>query len=231
MVVINMSSQNFIEFEPVALKVITDEKTIKMLSDPVYEPIIVVLREGPLTVNELTKRYNAFVDKRGTNLGLSPKVLEKEKKSEMTIYRYLKDLKRINIVIEAGRCIELGKKSTKAIYSRTARMFSPKHSSEYLKDSEKIDRHIDILSEILIMYKPDQKLSKSCLSALVKKIVLFSDTEAASIFEKHSDEISALTKDQSFSQMGKILTSLGTLILMLNAHLFDEDLKQCFKKG
>ncbi len=226
-----MSCQNFIEFEPDALKVITDEKTYKMLLDPTYEPIIIILREGPLTVTALTKRYNAFVDKRGTNRGLSPEVLKKEKKSEMTIYRYLKDLKKFNLVIEAGRCIEPGKKSTKAIYSRTARMFYPKHSSNDLKDSEKIDKHIDILSEIIIMYKPDQKLSKSCLSALVKKIVLFSDTEAASIFEKHSDAISALTKDQSFDKMGKILTNLGSIILMLNAHLFEEDLKQCFKKG
>lgn len=225
-----MSCQNFVEFEPVALKVITDEKIYKMLSDPVYEPIIIVLREGPLTVNELTKRYNDFVDKRGTNLSLPPKVLEKEKKSEMTIYRYLKDLKRVNIVIEAGRCIEPGKKSTKAIYSRTAKMFYPKLSSNDHKDSEKIDEHIDILSELIIMYKPDQKLSKSSLSALLKKIVLFSDTEAVSMFEKYSDEISSLTKDQSFSQMGKILTNLGTIILMLNAHLFDEELKQCFKE-
>ena len=226
-----MSSQNFIEFEPAALKVISDEKIIKMLSDPVYEPIIVVLREGPLTVNELTKRYNAFVDKRGSNLGLSPKVLEKEKKSEMTIYRYLKDLKRVNIVIEAGRCIEPGKKSTKAIYSRTARMFTPKLSLEDLKDSEKIDRHIEILSDLIIMYKADQKLSKSCLRALLRKVVLFSDKEATSIFEKHSDKISALTKDQSFNEMGKILDNLGNLILMLNTHLFEDEMKQCFKEG
>lgn len=225
-----MSCQNFIEFEPDALKVIKDEKIYKMLSDPVYEPIIIVLREGPLTVNELTKRYNAFVDKRGTDLGLSPEVLKKEKKSEMTIYRYLKDLKRVNLVIEAGRCIEPGKKSTKAIYSRTARMFYPKLSSSNVKDSEKIDEHIDILSELIIMYKTDQKLSKSCLSALLKKLVLFGDTEATIMFEKYGDEISALTKDQSFSQMGKILTNLGSIILMLNAHLFDEELKLCFKE-
>ena len=225
-----MSCQNFIEIEPVALKVINDEKVYKMLSDPVYEPIIIVLREGPLTVTELTKKYNAFIDKRGTELGLSPTVLKKEKKSEMTIYRYLKDLKSVAIVIEAGRCIEPGKKSTKAIYSRTARMFYPQLSSNNIKDSENFDKHVDILSELIIMYKTDQKLSKSCLSALMKKLVLFGDTEAASLFEKYSDEISALTKDQSFSQMGKILNHLGTIILMLNAHLFDEELKLCFKE-
>ncbi len=226
-----MSCQNFIEFEPVALKTITDEKVYKMLSDPVYEPIIVVLREGPLTVSELTKKYNAFIEKRGTDLGLAPEVLKKEKKSEMTIYRYLKDLKKFKLVIEAGRCIEPGKRSTKAIYSRTARMFYPKLSFKDFEDSKKLDKHIDILLELIIMYKTDQKLSKSCLRALLEKIMIFRDTEAASMFEKNSEAISALTKDQSFEEMGEVLANSGSLILMLNAHLFDEDLKQCFKKG
>lgn len=110
-------------------------------------------------------------------------------------------------------------------------MFYPKLSSKDFEDSKKFDRHIDILLELIIMYKTDQKLSKSCLRALLDKIVLFSDTEAASLFEKHSDAISALTKDQSFDEMGKILTNIGSIILMLNAHLFDEEFKQCFTEG
>ena len=60
-----MSSQDFIEQHPVAVKIIDDEKLYtKLLEDPAIEPIIVVLREGPLTLDEIESRYNLHVEKR-----------------------------------------------------------------------------------------------------------------------------------------------------------------------
>ena len=100
--------QDIITFTPLLMKAIHEEDISRMISNPTYFPIIKVLRKGPMTVKEIEKAYNKEAD---------------ATKSDKTIYRYLKELEKANLVKPAGQRVILGKTATETLFSRTARAF------------------------------------------------------------------------------------------------------------
>lgn len=105
--------QDIIDFKPAILKVLSDDKTHKVLANPNHEVIIPILRKGPMTVQEITKAFNE----------ISKKSDVIEEKSDKTIYRYLKTLEEVGVVVAAGQRVVMGKTATEKLYMRTARVF------------------------------------------------------------------------------------------------------------
>ncbi|MHA2358376.1 MAG: hypothetical protein ACXABK_06380, partial [Candidatus Heimdallarchaeaceae archaeon] len=103
-----MGYQDIITFEPKEVDVIFDTNIAEFLSDPHHQPLMNVLRKGNFTVNELVEEYT----KEGG-----------EKKSDKTIYRYLKKFEEKGIITMVGNRLVPGKKATQAIYGRTAKLF------------------------------------------------------------------------------------------------------------
>ena len=95
---ISMSSKDspdFITKYPDAIKVITDEKLyFSLLDNPNIEPIIVILREGPLTLEEIVEGYNQYVAMKGKEKKLTKTEIEEAQKSETSVYRYIKNRRR-----------------------------------------------------------------------------------------------------------------------------------------
>lgn len=109
----NKKYQDIIDYKPAILKVLSDEKTLKMLENPNYELIIPILRKGAMTVQEITNAFNNIAEKSDTL----------EVKSDKSIYRYLKALEKLGIVATAGQRVILGKTASEKLYMRTARVF------------------------------------------------------------------------------------------------------------
>ncbi|MDH5403362.1 MAG: hypothetical protein OEZ01_02230 [Candidatus Heimdallarchaeota archaeon] len=100
--------KDILTFEPVLFKVIEEEEVQKLIRDPLYAPLIMILRDGPMTVREIEARYNEEADK---------------ERSDKSIYRYLKTLEKAEIVIPAGQRVILGKTASETLFSRTALAF------------------------------------------------------------------------------------------------------------
>ena len=227
-----MPTQNFSDFVPEAVKIVRDEEIYKMLYDPVYEPIIVVLREGPMTIEEITARYNDYVEIQGRTNNLSAEVIEKNKKSEMTIYRYIKDLgkENINIVTQAGRQIETGKTTTKALYARTATVFYPILKSEKYWDNKESEDFVNIQATLLELYFKDRTVSKELLKELLKRIDTDSSQVGAKVFEENNEIVKELTKGLTFKELDKHLTQLSYLIMLFESESYLEDFRKCCKE-
>lgn len=224
-----MSTQNFIDYEPEAIMIVRDEEVYKVLFDPVYEPIIVVLREGPMTIDEITIRYNEYVEKQGRINNLDSVAIEKSKKSEMTVYRYVKDLEKehIHLIVQSGRQIEKGKTTTKALYSRTAKLFYPiLKSADYWKD-ETVNKFVDIQASLLQLYLKDTKVSKPLLKELLRKMDTDASEAGAKVFEENNEAVTELIKDVPFAQIDKHLSQLSSLIMLLESEKYVEDFKKC----
>ncbi len=87
-------------------KLIRNElKTLEILKDQNHYPILKILKKEPMTVKELENAYEEETSKR---------------KSNKTIYRYLKTLEDANLVIPAGQLVITGKTATETIYARSA---------------------------------------------------------------------------------------------------------------
>ncbi len=221
----HMTAQNFIDYEPDVIKIVRDDEVYQVLFDPVYEPIFVILRDGPMTIDEITVRYNDYVELQGREKNLDPEVIEKSKKSEMTIYRYVKDLEKDNIqlVAQAGRRIEKGKTTTKALYSRTAKLFYPVLKTADYWTEKTADKFVDIQASLLQLHLKNTKVSKPLLKELLKKLETEASEIGAKVFEENNEIATELIKDLTFKEVDKHLSQLSLLIMLFESEKYIED--------
>ena len=52
------------DFEQNAIEIIKDRDKVEMFYDPGYWPVLAILREGPMTVREITKKSNELIEKK-----------------------------------------------------------------------------------------------------------------------------------------------------------------------
>ena len=204
--------QDVITRPQIGFKVIRDQAVISKLYDKNLEPIIIVLREGPLTIKELVDEYNEIAE---------------ESKSEMTIYRYVKELDKIDIVKEVGKRIKTGQSASETLYGRTAKIFwNLKDKEDYWK-SEDSKQTVDTIRDILLLYKENTTINSEDIGALLNKIYKKSSEEMAAFFEKNDDAIDKMISGLTFKEIDKIFDIFGTLILIMKSTDFSEDLEKC----
>ena len=274
-----MSFQDFIQKQPTAVRVIEDEKLyFSLLEDPVIEPIIVILRDGPLTLEELSEKYNEYTENKILNDAKNLKIpdtkkelkklldeicypegklehilnkekltandekmiksqyieckLPKDKKSETTVYRYVKKLEEEDIVVQVGRRIDLDGRTTKALYGRTAKIFIPASSKKDYYKTPKAKMIVEATAKILSLFLDlkETDTSLECLINLMTDVDQASGVEVAKMLDKYNDDVTDITKDLDFKSMDKVHTWLGTFLLILNASDFVEKIQNCFDK-
>ncbi|MHA1515398.1 MAG: hypothetical protein ACTSPF_07670 [Candidatus Heimdallarchaeaceae archaeon] len=181
--------QDVITRPQIGFKVIRDQAVISKLYDKNLEPIIIVLREGPLTIKELVDEYNEIAE---------------ESKSEMTIYRYVKELDKIDIVKEVGKRIKTGQSASETLYGRTAKIFwNLKDKEDYWK-SEDSKQIVDTIRDILQLYKENTTINSEDIGSLLNKIYKKSSEEMAAFFEKNDDAIDKMISGLTFKEIDKI---------------------------
>jgi len=130
--------KDFIDFEPEILIYLTDEQHFTSLK---YKPIIVALRNNPMTPKEIHKLY---FNEDSKEYACSIK----------SIYRYLEKLEEADLIRVAGYRITVGKRVTENLYLRTAKIFSkininPNHPLAVKKRNMTKENLQVVLEEIL----------------------------------------------------------------------------------
>ena len=204
--------QDVITRPQIGVKVVRDEVVISKLFDKNMEPIIIVLREGPLTIKELVEEYNQIAE---------------EPKSEMTIYRYVKELDKVDVVKEVGKRIKTGQSASETLYGRTAKIFwNLKDKEDYWK-SEASKQTLDTLRGLLILYKENTTITTEDLGVLLNKIYKKSSEELGAFFEENDDAINKIISGFTFKEVDKIFDIFGNLILLMKSKDFSEELEKC----
>ncbi|MFW9852172.1 MAG: hypothetical protein ACFFDS_04485 [Candidatus Thorarchaeota archaeon] len=269
-------SQDFIRAYPDAIKVITDEKLyFSLLDDPTLEPIIVILREGPMTLEELSERYNEYVENKiktnarhlripSTKKELKNLLVEicypedelkellekekltqtdeqnieaqyikcklpKDKKSETTVYRYIKKLEEEGIVFESGRRIDPDGRTTKALFSRTAKLFIPATVSKEWWETPSSKRIIEATAKMFGLAMGKKKPDVECIKQFMLNMDTDTSQKSAEFYTTHNIELTEITKEMGFKEIDKALNWLNYLLLIQHAEEYLEKLKKCFK--
>ena len=195
-----------------AVKVITDKEITDKLYDKNFGPIIVVLREGPMTIKDLVKAYNDIA---------------KEPKSEMTIYRYVKELSKSDIVVEVGKIITMGQSATETLYGRSAKIFWNLADKGDYWTQKKNAHTLEALRKLLALYKKNTSISVENLSKLLGKMSNKASHELAAFFESHDDEINTIISGFSFKEVDLIFEILGNLVVLIHSKDFAKELDDC----
>ncbi|MHA1224122.1 MAG: hypothetical protein ACTSSG_13045 [Candidatus Heimdallarchaeaceae archaeon] len=208
-----MSSKDLLSFHPTEIKLIRDEELIKIMDNPKYRALLTALREKPLTMTELTRRYNLFA---------------LQSKERMTIYNYLNFLIKKGFVVKAGQRVEQGKTATEYLYSRTAKLFVPVVMSEEFWKSEESSFIIGKLAKFLELYLKTEEISIEDLTKLVFRVFSETQAEMGDFFERRGAIIPELFGDSSNYELNQLLEILTMITLMLKPPIFKKELKKIF---
>ena len=192
-----------------------EKKTImkyNLLNDPLYSPILVALKEGPMTVRDLEKRYAE---------------LAAEAKSDKTLYRYLKFLEKAGLVVPAGQRVTVGKTATEALYARTAKLFYSSFAANDLWECSFCNTVLDKAAKILSLREDLPNQNKSCVKKLMTSVDGYIFDEVSKFFEDYSEEIAVITKESNPYEMQRITDVLSTILLLQKPKIYEKQLEEC----
>ncbi|MFX0015872.1 MAG: hypothetical protein ACFE98_14890 [Candidatus Hermodarchaeota archaeon] len=198
------------------MKEITDEATIKLFEDTNLTSVIKFLRthKVPMTVVDLE---NAF-----KNVG--------EKKSDKTIYRYLKKLEDAGLVIQAGKRVfpsDEKKLKTHTLYMRTAKVFhlAKPEEKEVCPEERKM---IEAVGIAMAIHKKTSLKSVNCLEKFLKKFKSRYNSYPKAIIPNAEDEISELLEDLDFEYSKSMIETISFLALLDDKTDWQQELNECF---
>ena len=231
-----MTDEDFrdvINYQEEGVLVIKDPKRTKMVRDDNYYSVLWALREGPLTVKEISKRYKRYVNLKVEKMNLVGE--ERDKKiaemcrSDKTIYRYIKDLLEAGLVAKAGQRVVLGKTITENLFSRTARVYLIEDTKEGWWKSDESINILERSARILSLVKHIPPPSLDCLAEIMDEIYSVNNSTIIEWMEEHHDEITPIFLEGSFKDNDKVLAVLKTMSLLLNAEYFEKKTKKCLQ--
>ena len=172
--------QDVITYEQNAVEIIKEREKVEMFYDQGYWPILVILREGPLTVREMTEKSNILIAKK-----VKPELDKKFENYELThekLDKYFKNLKIFNSE-EEKRLKEKETFTASDIKFVVDKLKEYKLSKE-LKSEKTIYRYVKDLTEAGLIVPGGQRvvIGKTATETLyMRKARIF-------IIRQHSDD-------------------------------------------
>ncbi len=171
-------------FKQKPIILIKEESKLEIMSNPIYYPILMSLREGPKTVKEIEEDYLIFIEKEAKKQGIKDKkkikeYVAKKKRSDKSLYRYIQHLIELDFVALYGKRVAMDKPITEKLFARTAKFF-----------------FVDSYYDKIVCEEPN------CIKSMIELLGLIYDVTTPE--EKHLEEFTALLKD-SFKKVTKIL--------------------------
>ena len=227
--------QDVVTFTQEVVRVVKDKEITSLSDDPNYSPILVALREGPMTISELVPKYNQIVAQEVAERNLPAKEriteIEKMERKDKTLYRYVKFLVEKGLVVEAGKRVKMGQTATETLFCRTAKIF---FAADKVKDWGIDPRYKKILPKIAKMLSLATGIENVPIEGLTKimnRINQIYDIEALEVVQKYNEEITELLKDSSFEEIDWMLDNLSTLLLIMKGSEFEKELRECCMRG
>lgn len=202
-----------------------EEEFIKKLDELIkFQEYVVKLKENVKTKKELDDEDKIQLKKKAKIF-----LIEKNKRSDKTIYRYLKDLTSLGLVAQAGQRVVFGKTATESLFCRTAKIFLLRLEDVKWGDCDESRDMLDKLSQVFALTYNIKPIPVDCLSKLLGRIDDVTGDKFLKMAEDHNNELSDLIRDTSFKQFEKIMHVMNNLTLIMNADSFKEELDECLK--
>ncbi|MGC9778542.1 MAG: hypothetical protein HZR80_04815 [Candidatus Heimdallarchaeota archaeon] len=204
-------SQDVITYKQQTVMALNEEQVDLLYSDANLSYIIKFLRAGPRTVKELEKDF--------TKKGI--------KKSDKSIYRYLKNLTEVGMVAKAGKRITskgASELQTETIYIRTSKMFLTENLRKKMNtlDKKDVELFYDTIFSLLAgkfkdKIKSDKGVDKLINTLESKKFELVND-----ILGNADEETLGKVNKLDWGLLDYLIEYIGWLALSLDYNVVEE---------
>lgn len=206
--------KDIIEFKPALMKVIQDEETAKMVMDDLYFPILIVLRKGPMTVKEIEVEYNEIA---------------KNKKSDKTIYRYLKTLQEFDLIRAAGQRVVLGKTATETLFSRSAYAIYLRNEQSEFWLKEEGENLARVLGEALSPLMPNKVINYDKFQAFLQELSLNRIDQLKGLLEVADESMLEGISGYDWRRFTVFYDLASLFAVLLSNESLVENLRSCFE--
>lgn len=209
-----MTYEDFITGKQNSVEFLKDEQAIKTLRNPLYRPIIKILREGYKTFKEIKKEYSKYAN-------VPP---------DKTLYRHLKTLENEGLIFEIGKRVYTDQSMTEKLYARTAKFFHMTEESLESEEREKrTKRRAEIVTKIFELINKTPTISKECVEEIMKKSYAYEKKKIENLFRGFPDELVEIAGDLPADELQFVVTDFTKLSMLIDYPELIEELKKCLK--
>lgn len=209
-----------IRYKPVPILVLTDEDTNQLLWDFNYNAVIRILRQGPMTLNEIAEEFNRIAEK--------DKFIKS--KAATTVYRYVKVLEEGGLVTQAGRRVHYDKNATEILYSRTATVFQNMALPTSYWTSERgrafYSRLYTAIKGVFEGYEADEEM----LSNFIVRFERGKEKHFEKVLPRLDEKELHLLTGGDWWEIEQTIQYSGLFGLLINEPEIIDELRKCFKK-
>ena len=229
-----MKTQDVIDpdFKQQPVMLIKDEKKLQLMSNPVYYPIFMSLREGYKSVKEIEEAYTSFIEKQTRKKGAQTKkefkeIVEKQKRSGKSLYRYIQHMIDADFVVTIGKRVAIDKPMTEKLFARTAKFFFVDKFYEKMlcKDSKCIESMTQLLGLIYDVPEPSKNVLEEFTGLMEDSLEKISSM----LFGEKSEEFVQMVETLSLGEITSVLQMLGIIELVTKSNNYSKLLKSLEK--
>ncbi len=221
-----MNHRDIIDFDQISVKFIEDEEAIKFLHNPIYKPVLLILREGTKTAEEIVEELGTKDEYRNIS-GKTP--------SLKTIYRHLNELTKVDLIIQAGvRIIDRKDEDkppvTQKLFARTAKFFYIADKTKKFLEPKKLGKRAEILAKLFALTHKVDKSSVEKLEKLTTELHSFEVEESEKLFKQFPDELAEIAGNLPLEELQYTLEDYIMLKILLQSSNFEKELKEILRE-
>ncbi len=204
--------QDAISFKQQFVKVLRGKET-KIWSNEKLVQVIKILQKGPMTLNEISAAYK----------------LKGEEKSDITLYRYLKTLEKLNLVVPGGKRVSMNEKNqlkSQTLYVRTAKLFF-KGDFPNLAKHDKADLIVRATGLILGQMIENKNASEELILNLIEEIENRRLSLIEELVKTTGDQLLELLTDVDWKDIDTLIHRVGWLALILE-EIWNDKILECY---
>lgn len=211
-----MTFQDILEDEQESVMFIDNEETVKKMFNPLYFPIIKVLREGYKTFKEIKEEYTKHAST------LPP---------DKTLYRHLHTLKEAGLIIEIGKRVYKGQSMTEKLFSRTAKFFHTGAKTEGQEYDDLIEKQSKILAKFFSLTHNFPEKSAECFEGILKKFHSCDVQGIDKLFREFPDEVAGIAGNLPHDELQGVVSEYIRLNTLLNFQELKDELEKCLSSN
>ncbi|MFX0084491.1 MAG: hypothetical protein ACFFAU_02355 [Candidatus Hodarchaeota archaeon] len=215
----DLEYQDAITYEQPLRKEITEDQ-IQVFKDKNLYLVLDFLRTNnqPMTVEDLEMNFKKIGDK----------------KSNKSIYRYLKKLEDEKLVVQAGKRVYTikNKLKTQTLYMRSAKIFFPVAKPRddcFSSNEDQTQKMIEAIGLLLSKKLNGRLISTECLTRLIKKIQQMQNDLTINLIDDAEEEIAEKIKTLDWKHTQSLLAIVSLLTLLSEEKVLYNDLSSCFE--
>lgn len=230
-----MKTQDVIDhdFKQKPVVLIKDEKQLQLMSNPVYFPIFMSLREGYKTVKEIEEDYTKLIEKQARKKGVKNKkefkeYVEDKKRSGKSLYRYIQHMIDADFVVTIGKRVAIDKPMTEKLFARTAKFFFVDSFYEKMlcNDSKCIESTTQLLGLIYNVPEPSKNILEEFTGLMEDSLEKISSL----LFGEKSEEFVQIVENLSLGEITSTLQMLGIIELVTKSKNYSKLIKSLEKQ-